>query len=318
MNQRIVIAASGGPEALSLTDEPVPVAGPGELLVRVEATGVAFADILMRRGLYPTTGFPVTPGYEVVGPVIGGEGVAPGTRVAALTVTGGYATHAVIAAASAVPVPGSLTSPQAAALVLNGLTAWQMLTRANALNSTRSMLVWGAAGGVGSILVELGRQFGIRTFGVASGQRLRGVEAAGAVPIDRAGGDVAAAVRAHEPGGVDVVFDGVGGGTTGVSLKALARGGQVVMYGVQGMLGDGSSPPSPPATELFFSATGLRGYMVTDWSRHHAKDLAALFALAAAGAITPRVHAELPLAEARRAHELMERGEIAGKIILCP
>lgn len=326
--QRIVITKRGGPEALRLVDMPAPTPGRGELLVRVEATGVAFADVLMRLGLYPGTTFPVTPGYEVVGPVLAGEGFAAGTRIAALTVTGGYATHAVVPAAHAVAVPDALPSPAAAALVLNGLTALGMLSRVNALPGTRSMLVWGAAGGVGSLLLELGRHHGVRTFGVASGARRAAVEAAGAISLDRAG-DVPAQLRRHLPEGVDLVIDGVGGKATAASLAMIRSGGQVVMYGVQGgvpggrrslgeLAGGWLASPRRRAFDLFIRGAGLRSYRVTDWRHVHAEDLATLFDLAVAGAITPRIHGELPLAEAGRAHELLGRGEVAGKLILRP
>jgi len=324
-SQRIIIDRRAAP--LVLRDLAVPMPGTGELLVRVEATGIAFADLLMRAGLYPATGFPVTPGYEVVGRVESGAGFAVGTRVAALTVTGGYARHAVIPAATAVVVPDALSSAQAAALVLNGLTALQMLTRANALAATRSMLVWGAAGGVGSLLIELGRHFGIESFGVASGSRLAAVTAAGGVAIDRANGDVAGQLRALRPGGVDVVFDGVGGSATRTSLAAIRSGGQVVMYGIQGGAPGGrrslpdllrllASMPRPSPLALFSKGHGLRGYLVTDWRDFHREDLATLFEFAVAGKITPQIARELPLERAAEAQALLASGTAQGKIIL--
>lgn len=243
-NPGIIVRKAGGPDRLELVDAPIPAPGPGQLLVRVEATGVAFADVVIRMGLYPGVKLPVTPGYEVVGTVIAGEGFAPGTRIAALTVTGGYAAHALVPAAHAVAVPPGLSASKAAALVLNGLTAWQMLTRCVARPSVEKMLVWGAGGGVGSILVELGRHFGIETHGVASGARLASVAGRGANPIDRAAGDVAGQVRAASGGGVDAVFDGVGGPNLRISRAALRPGGAVVMFGFQGALGGARFNPA--------------------------------------------------------------------------
>lgn len=287
----------------------------------------------MRMGLYPGVKLPVTPGYEVVGEVISGPGFAPGTRIAALTVTGGYSRHALVPTEHAVAVPAGLASAKAAALVLNGLTARQMLTRCLARPSVENMLVWGAGGGVGSILVDLGRHFGIATYGVASGSRLAFVAARGATPIDRAAGDVAGQVRRASGGGVDAVFDGVGGPNLAVSRAALRPGGAVVMFGFQGALGGARFNPlklaaalaTAPRTSLqalFISGQGLRGYLVTQWRDAHPhfyrEDLSALLALGADGTLDPAIHAEWPLARAAEAHQLMMSGGQIGKIILNP
>jgi NADPH:quinone reductase-like Zn-dependent oxidoreductase len=332
-NARIYVTATGGPEQLKLVDAPMPVPAAGELLVRVEAVGVAFADVVMRMGFYPGVKVPFTPGYEVVGRVVAGEGFSTGTRVAALTVTGGYARYAVIAAADCVVVPDVLSSPQAASLVLNGLTALQMLTRCVAQPSVKKMLVWGAAGGVGSLLLELGRHFGIETYGVASAGRLEQVTALGGIPIDRGSGDVAEAVRRASAGGVDAVFDGVGGPIAATSFAALRPGGLVVLFGFQSGLGGGKRSflkiarnllmtPRKSAQAIFVSGRGLRGYLVTDWKTTHPDfyraDLTEIFALAAQGHITPVIDRELPLAQAADAHRLIGEGRNVGKIILRP
>ncbi len=331
-NTRIVVNRTGGPEVLELVDAPMPVAATGQVVIRIEAVGVAFADIVMRLGLYPGVRIPFTPGYEVVGTVVAGDGIAPGTRVAALTVTGGYARFAAVAAADCVPVPAALSSPQAAALVLNGLTAFQMLTRCVARPAVERMLVWGAAGGVGSMLLELGRHFGIATFGIASGKRLDRVAAHGATPIDR-DGDVLDQVMRLSGGGVDAVFDGVGGTASATSFAALRSGGQAVLFGFQGGLSGGTRNPlrlaraflgSPrkSAQAIFMSNRGWRGYTITEWKATHPDfyraDLAEVFALAAAGKITPVVDRELPLADAVTAHHLMAAGTNLGKIVLIP
>ena len=331
-NSRIVVNRSGGPDVLEFVDAPMPVAAAGQVVIRVEAVGVAFADVVMRLGLYPGVGMPFTPGYEVVGTVVEGDGIAHATRVAALTVTGGYGRFTAVAAADCVPVPDGLTSPQAAALVLNGLTAFQMLTRCVARPSVERMLVWGAAGGVGSLLLELGRHFGIATYGVASGARLERVRAHGATSIDR-DGDVLAQVQRLSGGGVDAVFDGVGGTASATSFAALRSGGQAVLFGFQGGLSGGTRNPlrlakaflgSPRKTAqaIFMSNRGWRGYVVTDWKTTHPDfyrtDLAEVFALAAAGKITPVVDRELPLAAAAEAHRLMGAGTNLGKIVLIP
>ncbi|MBC7521473.1 MAG: zinc-binding dehydrogenase [Sandarakinorhabdus sp.] len=332
-NPTIIVRTTGGPERLELIDAPMPVAGPGQLLVRVEACGVAFADIVMRMGFYPGVKVPFTPGYEVVGIVISGDGFAPGTRVAALTVNGGYARHAVIRADHAVAVPDGLSSAKAAALVLNGLTAWQMLTRTLAQPSVEKMLVWGASGGVGSILVDLGRHFGIETYGVTSGGRGAFVAARGGIPVDRSAGDVAEQVKRLSGGGVDAVFDGVGGSNVKISQAALRDGGAVIVFGFQGALGGAKFSPlkmlkgfitSPRISllSLFQSGLGVRAYIVTQWQDVHPAftraDLAELFRLGAAGIIDPAIHAEWPLERAAEAQQLMMGGGQTGKIILLP
>ena len=330
-NPTIIIRKTGGPDRLELTDAPIPVPGAGELLVRVEACGVAFADVVIRMGFYPGVKVPVTPGYEVVGTVISGDGFAPGTRIAALTVIGGYARHAIVRTEHAVPVPDGLSSAKAAALVLNGLTAWQMLTRCLDRHSLRRILVWGAGGGVGSILVELGRHFGIETLGVASGDRRAFVAARGATVIDRGAGDVAAQAQAR--GGVDAVFDGVGGPNVKTSLAALRPGGAVVVFGFQGALGGSRfnpfklvaavvTTPRLSLQSLFLQGHGVRAYIVTHWRDTHPDfyraDLAALLQLGAEGVIDPAIHAEWPLDRAADAHRLMMGGGQTGKIILTP
>lgn len=330
-NRACVVHRTGGPERLEIVDLAMPAVGPGQVLVRVEATGIAFADVIMRMGVYPGVKVPFTPGYEVVGTVVSGAGFAPGTRVAALTVTGGAARFVAVPAADCVAVPDGLRSAAAAALVLNGVTAYQMLTRCVAQPSVEAMLVWGAAGGVGSVLLALGRHFGIQTLGVASGSRRTFVEAQGATPIDR-GGDVAAQVKAL--GGVDAVFDGVGGPNVKVSEAAIRGGGATVLFGFQGALGGGGafSPvragiamltsPRRSAQAQFATGQGLRAYLVTQWKDTHPDfyraDLAELFRLAATGAIEPAIASVLPLGSIAEGHRMIGAGTQLGKIVIDP
>ena len=217
--------------------------------------------------------------------------------------------------------------------MLNGLTAWQMLTRCLDRGSVEKMLVWGAGGGVGSILVDLGRHFGIETYGVASGSRLEFVRTRGGIPIDRTAGDVAAQVRRASGGGVDAVFDGVGGSNLKVSRAALRGGGAVIMFGFQGALGGSSFNPLKLASQflstprvslqsLFTIGQGLRGYLVTQWQDVHPAlyraDLAELLRLGAEGVLDPAIHALWPLNRAADAHRLMMGGGQTSKIILLP
>ena len=332
--RRILVESAGGPERLRLIEGPMPEPGPDEVLITNEAVGVAFADVLIREGLYPGVSLPATPGYEAVGRVRAcGAGVtspAVGERVAVLLVQGGYASHVVAKAADCVAVPDGVASAEAAALVLNGLTAYQMLTRCVPVGSLQRVLVWGAAGGVGSVMLDLVRQFGVLAYGVASAGRLGFVEDRGGVPIDR-GGDVVAAM--HRIGGVDAVFDGVGGPNVKRSLACLRTCGTAVMFGVQGGLADGRRNPirlaatllrSPRvrAHHLFMRNLGLKGYLIEDWKREHPsfyrEDLATVLRLAAEARIKPRVHVELPLERAADAHTMINAGAQTGKIVLLP
>lgn len=334
--RRVVVTRAGGSERLEVVAAAPPRPAPGEVLLANEAVGVAFADVLIREGLYPGVPLPATPGYEAVGRVLkvgaGVTAVEVGSRVAALTVHGGYASHVLVPAEDCVPVPQTLSSSEAAALVLNGLTAFQMLTRCVALGSTENVLIWGAAGGVGSILLDLARCFGVTAYGAASPSRLAFVAGKGGAPVDRMAGDVADQVR-RLTGGVDAVFDGVGGPNVRTSLRALRPGGTVVMYGVQGALASGRRRPlklvstlvrTPvrSAHQILLGNVGLKGYLIEGWKRTHPdwsrRDLAEVFRLAAEGRIVPHIHAEMPLSEVRAAHDLMNTGAHQGMIVLLP
>ena len=336
-NCKVLIRRAGGPDRLDLVDAPMPECEANEVIIRNEAVGVAFADVLIREGLYPGVPLPATPGYEVVGVVVSKgesvEGVELGARVAALTVHRGYTKYINVSATSVVNVSPSLSSATAASLVLNGLTAYQMLTRCVSLASTQSILVWGAAGGVGSILLDLARHFGITAYGVASGSRLEFVAGKGAIPINRSEGDVASILKRHAPAGVDAVFDGVGGSNIAVSQRCLNVGGTVVMFGIQGGLVGGRrsivhllrmflGSPWYTAFGIFKSNQGMKGYLIEDWTRQfpdrYKADLSALFELAARGSIAPQVDEILPMSRVADAHRRINTGTQLGKIILDP
>lgn len=336
-NRKVIIRRAGGPDRLQLVDAPMPECAADEVVIRNEAVGVAFADVLIREGLYPGVPLPATPGYEVVGVVISKgqavEGVEIGSRLAALTVHRGYARYVNVPAAWVVAVPPTLDSPTAASLVLNGLTAIQMLTRSVSLQSTQSILVWGAAGGVGSILLDLARHFGVTAYGVASGARTEFVAHKGAVPIDRSEGDVAETLRRYAPAGVDAVFDGVGGPNIAVSQRCLNEGGMVVMFGIQSGLVGGRrkwvhlvraflGSPRYTAFGIMKSNRGLKGYMVEPLARQfpdrYRSDLTAMFELAASGAIAPQVDEILPMSKVAEAHRRINEGTHQGKIVLDP
>lgn len=324
-----MLTGVGGPEVLQVRDVPARPLRPGEVRVAVRATGAGATDLLMRAGTYRyAPPLPFVPGYEAVGEVReradGVTALAVGDRVAALTVHGGYAEQIVRPADDWVRVPPGLDDGEVVALVLNYVTAYQMIERVARVAPGDRVLVTGATGGVGTALLDLLRLHGAHVLGAAAVARHDIVRGYGATPIDGRG-DVVAAVRAL--GGVDVAFDGLGGRHTGVAIRATRRGGTVVGYGFSGATSSTGAPSARAALRgmaaLFLRAplTGRRGrfYGITlryrkDRAPFRA-DLATLFGLLAARAIQPRIAARLPLLAAREAHALLERGGVVGKIV---
>ena len=163
----VVLPGKVEPEGLEIRHGAVPTAGPGQVVIRMEATGVSFAEQQMRRGrYYDQPPFPFVPGYDLVGVVLAtGEGVEPtlvGTRVAALLKVGGWASHVLVDAADLVPVPEGVGAAEAETVVVNGVTAWQMLHRKAQVRAGQTVLVHGANGGVGSVLVQLALAAGVK------------------------------------------------------------------------------------------------------------------------------------------------------------
>lgn len=327
-----VLTRRGGPEVLEVQELPVPEPGPGEARVRVTASGVGGTDITMRRGTYRfAPPIPFVPGYELVGVVekVGPAvtGLAVGQKVAALTVHGGYGELAVRRAEELVPVPAGLDDGEVAALILNYVTAYQMIERVARPAPGQLALVTGANGGVGTALLELLRLRGVRTIGAAQPSRHELVRSLGATPIASRGEPLDAAVRRLAPGGVDVAFDGVGGRTTAECIRATRRGGRVVGYGFVGTMRDGKARPTLFLRGLWSLLAGARlagrrgslygiSLLYRRDPRPFREDLPRLLELLGHRRIAPRIAARLPLLEARRANELLEAGGIEGKIVL--
>ena len=312
---------------LEVVDLPLPEPGPGEVRVRVRATGVGATDITMRRGYYPyAPKRPFVPGYETVGIVEAiGPGVttlALGDRVCALLVHGGYATHVVRGAEHWVKVPSGLDDVQVVALILNYVTAYQMISRIAGTRPGQWALVNAANGGVGQAALDLMRALGIHAIGAAARARHDIVASYGALPIEGRAAPLAAGVHAVHAEGVDVAFDGVGGAHTGQCIRATRRDGRVVWYGFVGTGGIVGTLRSAGALFVKARFLGRRGsfYGITQRYRKDPapfrEDLATLFALLAAAKISPRIAETLPLLDARRANERLEAGQIEGKLVL--
>ncbi|MFD5271877.1 medium chain dehydrogenase/reductase family protein [Streptomyces sp. NPDC058335] len=335
----VVLPGKVEPEGLQLRHGSVPTPGPGQVVVRMEATGVSFAEQQMRRGrYYDQPSFPFVPGYDLVGTVLAaGPGVAPGltgVRVAALVKVGGWASHVLVDAADVVPVPAGVGAAEAETLVVNGITAWQMLHRKARVRAGQTVLVHGANGGVGSVLVQLARAAGAEVIGTASARHHDALRENGVEPVDYRTDDIPARVRALAPGGVDAVFDHVGGRGIVDSWRLLAPGGTLVSYGSASTRDDEGSGQLPVLKLLgrvwLWNAlpNRRRAYFFNVWAgralsrnRFRARlraDLTQVFAALQRGEVTARIAARLPLARVADALRLAESGTVAGKVVLHP
>jgi NADPH2:quinone reductase len=320
-----MLMAKGGPEVLQCVDLPVVAPGPGQLCVR--ASGVGSTDLLMLAGNYPyAPPMPFVPGYEIAGVVDAvGEGVvgfAVGQRVAALTLYGGYGELLVRDAEHFLPIPDGVSDVEAAAVVLNYVTAWQMIHRVANVRSGQTALVTGAAGGVGTAALQLLRLAGVKTYGAASLKKHDIVRKLGATPIDYRAGRLDRLVRELEPNGVDFVFDAVGGPNTSLCIGATRPGGLVVGYGFMSVAGTLASVLMFANLYAGARLRGRRGtfYGITLLYRKDPKplreDLPKIFALIADKKIDPIVSVTFPLRDARKAIELLATGSVEGKIVL--
>jgi NADPH2:quinone reductase len=317
----IQINEPGGPEQMVLADVPTPEPGPGQALVRLAASGVNFLDVYYRTGLYKTS-LPLTLGNEGAGTVEavgGGVGeVAPGDRVAFAMVLGSYAEHALVPAARLVKLPDGIGFSDAAAIMLQGMTAHYLTKSTYKLTSDDTCLVHAAAGGAGGLLVQAAKMQGARVIGtVSTDEKAAIARAAGADEIvvysrERFDEAVKQITGGH---GVDVVYDSVGLATFEMSLNCLRPRGMLVLFGQ-------SSGPVPPIDtralnsrgSLFFTRAGLSHYIVTrDELLWRAGDVLEWLA---AGRIALRIGGTYPLADAAAAHRALESRATSGKLVL--
>lgn len=330
-HHRVVVTRHGPPEVLQVVEEDLPQPGPGQVRVKVLAAGVSAYDLMFRRsGLLPgTPRVPFTPGEDVVGivdaPGPGASRFEPGQRVAAgtfsLGVGGGYAEYVCLAEQEWIPIPEDVDPVEAVCLVVNYVTAHVMLHRAARVQPGERVLVHGAAGGVGSALLELGRVCRLTMFGTASRHNHELVHRLGATPIDYHAEDFVARVRSLTgDAGVDAVFDPVGGARQlWRSYRALGKGGRLVWFGVAATSrhGMGVIPASLAMRALLaLVPDGRRVPVAPNAGAHVREALPELLELLAAGELRPVVAARIPLRDAARAHELLERGGHAGKVVL--
>ena len=320
----IEIAAPGGPEQLRPTVRPVPVPGPGEVLIEVAAAGVNRPDVIQRLGHYaPPPGASDLPGLEVAGRVVGlGAGVsglALGGSVCALLTGGGYAEYCTAPAVQCLPVPAALSVVEAAAVPETFFTVWHNVFERGALHAGESLLVHGGSSGIGTTAIQLGRAFGARGVTTAgSPDKCRVCEELGAErAIDYRSEDFVAVIKELTRGkGVDVILDMVGGDYLPRNLESLAADGRHVSIAfLRGAKVTLNLMPVMLKRQTLTGST-LRARPVAEKGRIAAALRDRVWPLLADGTVKVVVHRTFPLAEAAEAHRLMESSAHIGKIVL--
>jgi NADPH:quinone reductase-like Zn-dependent oxidoreductase len=333
--KRVVISRSGKSEVLQVIEEKIPEPQRGEIRVKVLTAGVAFGDVLARYGARlirsDVPPLPFTPGYDIVGLVDAlGEGSSSfrlGQRVAALTIIGGYAEFVCLPEEVLVAVPEGVDSAEAVSLVLNYVTAYQMLHRIARVERGRRVLIHGAAGGVGTALLQLGRLAGLELYGTASQGKHALVESLGGTPIDYQNEDFVTRVKKLTGDGVDAAFDPIGGIHFWRSYQTLRNKGTLVVYGLSVALRDGRVHVPTllssfamlgllraiPNRQMSIYAIDRLAKLHLDWIR---QDLTKLFHLLTQKQIQPLISAKFPLTAVAHAHESLEHSANCGKIIL--
>jgi NADPH2:quinone reductase len=313
----------GGPEAMRLDDLPTPEPGPGQALIRMEASGVNFIDVYQRSGLYKGA-LPVPLGLEGAGVVekvgAGVSTVGAGERVAWTGVPGSYATHNLVPADRLVTLPAGLDARAGAAAMLQGMTAHYLAYATYRLGPGDTCLVHAAAGGVGLLLCQMARRAGARVIGtVSTEEKARLAREAGAHEVVLyTKQDFEAEVKRLTDGkGLQVVYDSVGKDTFEKSLNCLAPRGYLVLYGQ-------SSGPVGPLDPQVLNAKGSL-FLTRPSLNHHILTREELLQRAGdvlgwiqKGQLTLRIGATFPLAEAAEAHRQLEGRKTTGKVLLIP
>lgn len=319
----VVADGAGGPEILSVVEQPDLSPGPGEVLIEVVAAGLNRADLMQRQGHYPPPpGASETMGLECSGRVAalgdGVEGWQVGDEVCALLAGGGYATQVVVPAGQVMPVPDGLDLVTAAALPEVAATVWSNVFMVADLQPSESLLVHGGAGGIGNMALQLASARGSRVLTTAgTAAKLEACRALGAdVAIDYHEQDFVEVVKAETDGGVDVILDNMGAKYLMRNVEALAVEGRLVVIGMQGGTKAELDLGKLLAKRGSVHATSLRSRPVAEKTAICASLVEHVWPLVADGLVKALVHETVALDDVRRAHELMESGDHSGKILL--
>lgn len=334
----VVLPGCVEPDGLRVRTRPAAAVRPGHVLLRMEATGVSFAEQQMRRGsYYDQPPFPFVPGYDLVGTAVavgpGVDGALVGQRFAAVTKTGAWASLVEVDATDLLPVPDDVDPVTAEALAVNGITAWQMLHDIGRVRRDAVVVVLGANGGVGSTLVQLAVHAGARVVGTSSARHHDLLRSLGAEPVDSRDPDLDDRIRELAPDGADLVLDHVGGPGLLRSWRLLRRGGTLVSYGSASTMdlpGGGRIPVLRAFARVVawdVLPNGRRARFYNFWAGSRRRQAFALrqrdalshvLALTRSGAVRPLIAGQLPLSQIARAVELAESRTVAGKVVVTP
>jgi NADPH:quinone reductase-like Zn-dependent oxidoreductase len=321
----VVITRKGPPDVLKVIENDLRAPRAGEARIRILATGVGRTDVVMRRGFYPyAPRIPFAPGYEIIGIVdMVGDGVssvAAGDQVAALTVHGGYAEYIYVDEKHLVHVPPGLDPADAVTLILNYMTAYQMLHRFAKVKPGDKVLVTGANGGVGTALLQLSRLADLTVYGTASQNNHKLLTEQGAIPIDYKTQDFVRVIRAAEPKGLDFVVEGVGGSYIRRGFEVLRRGGNLVEYANSGFLALLRDLATLQLLHWLPDGKSGQFYGITALYRKDRQpfmeDLPVLFDLLKQNKLKPIIAQKFAILEAANANALLESGKAHGKIVL--
>jgi NADPH:quinone reductase-like Zn-dependent oxidoreductase len=328
----VTVTKRGGPKVLQVVENDLRPPSAGEARVKILATTVCLPDVQARYGQTPIAPkVPFVPGYAIVGTVDavgqpkrsdgkGVPGAAVGDRVAALTISGGYAEYITLDENNLIPVSDALDPAEAVTLILNYIVAYQTLHRSAKVEAGDKILIIGASGGVGTALLQLGKLAHLRMYGIASESKHHILAEYGATPIDYHTQDFVEVIHQAEPDGLDAVFDGMVWGYLDRGFSLLRRGGTWVQYGnplsFSGLLRLLSKLvllnllPNGRSLKLYGTTTSKfgRGRYLEDW--------ATLFDLLEEGKIKPIIMEKFPILEAAQANELLESGQVIGNVVL--
>ena len=338
--RQVWITRRGGPDVLEVREAPDPRPGPGEVLIKVAAAGVNFADVMARMGLYPDAPpLPAVVGYEAAGTALelgpgAPAGIEVGARVLALVRFGGYSDRLVVPGAQVARIPDNLSLEQAAAIPVNYLTAWLMLVYLGNVRPGDKVLIHAAAGGVGQAAVQIARWREAEIIGTASQSKHERLRAAGVAHcIDYTSQDFEAEVRRLTGGrGVDIALDAVGGASFKKSYRSLAPLGRVFLFGASSAA-PGERRQVWSAVKALLSMPRFRsvplmnenrgvfginlGHLWGDVDRLRAM-LGEIVELCGRGVLAPVVDGSFPFAEAARAHARLQSRQSFGKVLLAP